>query len=358
MSTIVKDSIPRLKSGTHLTEANMVEAMTDIMDGRVSEEDLTAFLIALHDKGETVAEITGAAKVLREKAATIKAPMSAMDCCGTGGDQSGTYNISSTVAAVLASCGVPVAKHGNRAASSKSGAADVLEALGMRLDVPRSNLEQALKEYNYAFLMAPNHHASMQNVAAVRKALGEQGRRTIFNLLGPLANPAGTRYQLMGVFDKDWIVPIAETLKKLGTKRAWVVHGSDGMDEITLTGETYVAIADSEKDEIETRTLTPNDFGLPECSPSDLLGGDAEENAKAMRAVLEGQNGAYRDIVLANTAAALVVHGKCKELENGVLIAAQAIDDGYAWQNLCDYIAFTRSVESDSDTAQVERIRG
>ena len=346
MSTIVKDSTQQLKNGAHLTEAIMMDAMNDIMDGRVSDEDLAEFLKALHAKGENVAEITGAAKVLREKAATIKAPHKAMDCCGTGGDQSSTYNISTAVAVVLAACGVPVAKHGNRAASSKSGAADVLEAMGARLDVPRKDLEQALKDFNFAFLMAPNHHESMKNVAEVRKNLGQ---RSIFNLLGPLANPAGTRYQLMGVFDKSWVVPIAETLLKLGTKRAWVVHGSDGMDEITLTGETFIAIADAETDTITTKTISPHDFALPECSPQELKGGDAWENAKALRSVLQGEQGAYRNIVLANSAAALVVHGMCETLLEGVEKASEAIDSGFAWDNFRDYIAFTRALETEEN---------
>lgn len=348
MSTIVKDSIPRLKDGQSLTEGNMIEAMTDIMNGEVSDDVLTDFLRALSQKGENVAEITGAARVLREKASSIKAPSGALDCCGTGGDQSGTYNISTAVAIVLAACGVPIAKHGNRAASSKSGAADVLEVLGVNLDIPKASLEFALKEFNFAFLMAPNHHQSMKHVAEVRKNIGQ---RTIFNLLGPLANPANTRYQLMGVYDKDWVVPIAETLKKLGTKRAWVVHGSDGMDEITLTGKTHVAIVDAEQKEIITKTISPKDFGLEKCCKEDLKGGDAEENAKALRAILEGEQSYYRDIVLANTAAALVVHGSAKDLKDGVAKAVEAIDNGFAWQNFCDYIAYSRGASEGEKEA-------
>ncbi|MFP4312980.1 MAG: anthranilate phosphoribosyltransferase [Alphaproteobacteria bacterium] len=340
MSTIVNDAVTRLQDGQSLTESNMADAMSDIMDGKVDDDTLSAFLLALADKGENVAEITGAARVLREKVSGVKAPVNALDCCGTGGDSSGTYNISTAVAIVLAACGVPIAKHGNRAASSKSGAADVLEAMGVNLNMAQADLEYALKEFNFAFLMAPNHHPSMKNVASVRKSLG---KRTIFNLLGPLANPAGTRYQLLGVYDKAWLVPIAETLKKLGTKRAWVVHGSDGMDEITLTGKTHIAIMDAEEDEIATKTLTPKDFGLEKCTMADLKGGDAEKNAKALRAILEGEISPYRDIVLANVAAGLVIHGSAADLKEGVAKAAEAIDSGFAWENFCDYIAFTRS---------------
>lgn len=346
MSTIVKDSIPRLKQGQSLTEQNMVEAMTDIMNGNVGDDDIIAFLLALSSKGENVAEITGAARVLREKVSSVKAPIDALDCCGTGGDNSGTYNISTAVAMVLAACGVPIAKHGNRAASSKSGAADVLEALGLNLDVPHEALEQALKEFRFAFLMAPNHHKSMRHVAKIRKEIGQ---RTIFNLLGPLANPANTRYQLMGVYDKAWVKPIAETLQKLGTKRAWVVHGSDGMDEITLTGKTHIAIVDEDQEKIVTKTISPKDFGLPTCKAEDLQGGDAEDNAKALRAVLEGGKSAYRDIVLANAAAGLVVHGSAKNLKEGVAKAAEAIDSGFAWQNFCDYIAYSRNQVDNDD---------
>lgn len=353
MSTIVKDSIPRLNDGQSLTEQNMFEAMSDIMEGKVPDDILTEFLLALSKKGENVAEITGAARALREKASCIKAPLDALDCCGTGGDNSGSYNISTAVAIVLAACGVPVAKHGNRASSSKSGAADVLETMGANLEVPRESLEHALKEFRFAFLMAPNHHKSVKNVGKVRKEIGQ---RTIFNLLGPLANPANTRYQLLGVYDKDWVLPIAETLQKLGTKRAWVVHGDDGMDEITLAGKTFVAIVDSDKTEITTRTISPKDFGLNKCTKNDLKGGDAEENAKALRAILEGEKSAYRDIVLANTAAALVVHGKSKDLKGGVTMAQEAIDSGYAWQNFCDYIAFTRSLAGSDKEAGFVRV--
>lgn len=321
-----------------LSQKQMTDAMNTIMEGGSSDADLAAFLLGLAERGETVDELTGAAKVMREKASGIKAPYGAVDCCGTGGDKSGTYNISTAVAIVAASCGVTIAKHGNRAASSKSGAADVLEALGVNLDMPQEVLEEALKTLHFAFLMAPNHHSAMKHVMPVRKQLGT---RTIFNLLGPLSNPAGTRHQLIGVFDKQWVRPMAETLKNLGTKTAWVVHGSDGLDEITTTGSTFVAMLDAEGN-IEEKEITPEDFGLETNEPEKLLGGDADTNAGALRAVLEGQKCAYRNIVLANTAAVLCIAGKASDPKDGVAKASAAIDQGLALQTLKDYIALSR----------------
>ena len=321
-----------------LSEEQMIEAMNQIMEGQVSEDDLGAFLTNMAERGETVEEITGAARVMREKASSIKAPYGAVDCCGTGGDASGTYNVSTAVALVAASCGVPVAKHGNRAASSKSGAADVLEVLGANLDMPKEKLEESLAKIHFGFLMAPNHHSAMKHVVPVRKKLGT---RTIFNLLGPLANPAGTRHQLIGVFDQKWMRPMAETLKNLGAKRAWVVHGDDGLDEITVTGPTHAVMLDQEG-QIEEKTLTPEHFGLETHDLEKLKGGEAEENAQALRAILEGQKCAYRDIVLANTAAVLVIHGSAEDLTDGVAKAADAIDNGLSLQTLKDYIAFSR----------------
>ncbi|MEM7650803.1 MAG: anthranilate phosphoribosyltransferase [Pseudomonadota bacterium] len=323
---------------TALNEEQMIEAMNRIMDGQVADADLSAFLVNMAERGETVEELTGAARVMREKAAGLKAPYGAVDCCGTGGDASGTYNISTAVALVAASCGVTVAKHGNRAASSKSGAADVLEVLGVNLNLSKEKIEEALETIHFGFLMAPNHHQAMKHVVPVRKALGT---RTIFNLLGPLANPAGTRHQLIGVFDKKWLMPMAETLRNLGAKKAWVVHGSDGLDEITTTGVTHAVTLDHEGN-IEEKTLTPEHFGLPSHDLEKLKGGDADENAVALRAVLEGQKCAYRDIVLANTAAVLIISGSAESLTEGVEKAAQAIDAGLSYQTLKDYIAFSR----------------
>lgn len=333
--------IPNLdlvKSKNGLTEEQMSEAMRFILSGQASDEALGIFLSALHERGETIAEITGAAKVLREMASILKAPYGALDCCGTGGDKKGTYNISTAVAFVAAACGVPIAKHGNRASSSKSGAADVLEELGVNLGVPHDKLPEAMKNIGFAFLMAPLHHTGMKHVAEVRKNIGH---RTIFNILGPLANPAGTRLQLIGVFDKELVPVMAEVLKNLGTKRAWVVHGSDGLDEITTCAETHIAIL--KEGIIEEKIINPADFGLEK--PKDesrLLGGDATENAAALRAVLEGRKCPYRDIVLANAAAVIHIHNPEITLLNAVEKAKGAIDSGAAMQILKDYITFSR----------------
>lgn len=320
-----------------MPEETMIASMTAIMDGHCSDEEIKTFLIDMANRGETVDEISGAAKVMRAKAMTINAPHNAVDCCGTGGDASGTYNISTAVAIVAASCGVPIAKHGNRAATSKAGAADVLEALGINLNVSKQRLEEALKTFGFCFLMAPNHHQAMKHVAPVRKSLE---RRTVFNLLGPLANPAGTKLQLIGVYDKKLIVPMAQTLKKLGTKKAWVVHGHDGLDEISISGPTDIAIL--ENGEITEKIVTPEDFGLSLHPIEDIKGGDADENATALRQLLEGQKSAYRDIVLANTAAVLNIHGMQADLKEAVKIAEECIDTGHAYQLLKDYINFTR----------------
>ncbi len=335
----MKNYLKLIQNGETLDQSQMMAAMEIIMQGKADEAQLSEFLSILAQRGETVDEITGAAKVLRAKASSLKAPYGAVDCCGTGGDKKNTYNISTAVALVAAACGVPMAKHGNRASSSKSGAADVLEALGVNLDAPHDRLEEAMRLIGFAFLMAPQHHKAMKHVASVRKTLGT---RTIFNILGPLANPAGTRHQLLGVYDRALVRPMAEVLKNLGTKRAWVVHGSDGLDEITTCGSTYVAIL-SENGDIEEKALNPEDFGLPLLKESDqLTGGDAQENAMALRAVLEGQKCAYRDIILANCAAVLVVHGKAKDIKDGVEMAAKALDTGDAMAILKDYIKFSR----------------
>ncbi|MCB1532376.1 MAG: anthranilate phosphoribosyltransferase [Alphaproteobacteria bacterium] len=339
----MNDYLAIIKAGDALTEDQMKEAMTIIMDGKASNDDMAEFLTGLAARGETADEITGAARILRERAIPLEAPYEALDCCGTGGDQKGTYNVSTAVALVAASCGVPMAKHGNRASSSKSGAADVLEVLGVNLDLSIEKLEEALKTLHFAFLMAPNHHAAMTHVKEVRK---EIGGRTIFNLLGPLINPAGTRYQLMGVYDKALLPVMAEVLHRLGSKRAWVVHGSDGLDEITITGPTYAVTLD-EDGQIEAKTITPEHFGLPVHDLEKLIGGSAEDNAAALRAVLEGQKCAYRDIVLANTATVLHIHGSAETLKDGIDKAAESLDSGLAMQTLKDYITFSREALSE-----------
>jgi anthranilate phosphoribosyltransferase len=333
------NAITKISDGDILTETEMEATMRVIMSGEADESDLEDFLIKLSDRGEHVSEITGAARVMREMASTIKAPPHALDCCGTGGDAAGTYNISTAVALVSAACGVPVAKHGNRAASSRSGAADVLEALGANLNVSQALLEETLKKINFCFLMAPNHHQAMKHVAPVRKKLK---RRTIFNILGPLANPAGTKYQLIGAYDKKWVRPMVEVLQNLGTKAAWVVHGRDGLDEITTTDKTDIAILG--KDQIIETTISPDDFGLKKSSPDKLKGGSASENAWALKRLLEGKKTAYRDIVVANTAAVLNIHGKADGLKHGVQLASDALYEGRAEHVLKSYIKMTGGI--------------
>lgn len=329
-------SLAQIDQNTALSAEEMESVMRQIMQGQIEDAEIAALLTQLAERGEAVSEITGAARVMRDMASAIQAPDGALDCCGTGGDGAGTYNISTAVAIVSAACGVPIAKHGNRAASSKSGAADVLEALGVSLDLSKEQLETALQEFNFCFLMAPHHHQAMKHVMPVRKSLGF---RTIFNLLGPLANPAGTQYQLIGVFDKKWLRPMAEVLGNLGTKRAWIVHGHDGLDEITTTAPTDIAILDNGT--ITEKTISPEDFGLETANPDNLKGGDAQQNADALRTLLNGEKNAYRDIVLANASAVLNINSKADTLIDGVTLAAQAIDNGNALKALEDYIEFT-----------------
>ncbi|MEM9468973.1 MAG: anthranilate phosphoribosyltransferase [Pseudomonadota bacterium] len=329
--------IKTISLGKELSEDAMTEAMRFIMNGEATDNEIEEFLVKLSERGEAVSEITGAAKVMRNMAASIKAPEGSIDCCGTGGDASETYNISTAVAFVCAASGVPIAKHGNRAASSKSGAADVLEQLGISLDLNKDNLELALKELNFCFLMAPHHHGAMRHVMPARKRIAH---RTIFNLLGPLANPAGTKKQLIGVFDEKWLRPMAETLRNLGSETAWLVHGTDGLDEITTTAETKCVVLENRS--IEERTLIPEDFGLERASPELLKGGDAEQNAAAIYALLEGHKNAYRDIVLANTAAVLMIHGKTNDLKEGMKLAAYEIDSGKALSIFERYKAFSQ----------------
>lgn len=335
--TAFKDHLQKVSQGSVLSENEMIEAMTAIMNGDVNEADMGSFLTHLAQRGETAEEITGAARVLREKVDPISAPAGTVDCCGTGGDAAGTYNISTAVALVSAACGVPVAKHGNRAATSRSGAADVLEALGVNLEMTKEKLEEALDEYNFCFLMAPRHHQAMKHVVPVRKALGF---RTIFNLLGPLANPAGTKIQLLGVYDRKWLTPMAQALNNLGSDKAWVVHGSDGLDEITLSGATYVSVLD--RGQIGESQIRVTDFGLPRIRLDAIKGGDAKENAAAMMKLLKGEKSSYRDIVMANAAAVLFLHGTARNLMDGVRRAAQAIDSKKALSVLESYASFSR----------------
>jgi anthranilate phosphoribosyltransferase len=325
------DYLIKANEGHVFSEDDMAACIELLMDGKVEADQAGQFLTALHKRGETASEIAGAAKTLRKLASTINAPDGAIDCCGTGGDGLQTYNISTAVALVAAGCGVTVAKHGNRSASSKSGAADVLEKLGVNLSMEKDKLEAALRDIHFCFLMAPNHHAAMKNVSDVRKSLGT---RTIFNLLGPLANPANTKKQLIGVYDSKWLRPMAEALKSLGTQKAMIVHGADGLDEISLSAPTDAVILDN--GEITERKFAPSDFGLGFIMPDFIKGGDARQNADALQGLLQGKKSAYRDMVLANTAAVLWIHNGT-EFKDGVKIAAESIDTGKALNVLESY---------------------
>lgn len=310
------------------------QAFGILLNGQATDEQISAFLTALHQRGETVNELSAGADVLREHVVAVSVPEGAIDTCGTGGDGAGTYNISTAVAFVTAACGVPVAKHGNKALSSKSGSAEVLEKLGVKLDITPDHISHCIAKAGMGFMFAPAHHSAMRHVAPVRAALGF---RTIFNLLGPLANPAKAKYHLMGVFDKKWLRPMAETLHQLGAQAAWVVHGTDGLDEITTTGSTH--IAQLKNGVVTTFDIAPQDAGLPVAQAGDLVGGNPQENAAALKAVLQGKAGAYRDIVLFNVAGALMVAGRAKDLPDGVVQAAAAIDTGKAYAALENLIA-------------------
>lgn len=322
---VLRSFIEQAMARQDLSRDDTARAFQIIMNGGATPAEIAALLVALRMKGESVSEITGAAEVMRAKAVKVAAPAVAIDVCGTGGDASGSVNISTAVALVVAGCGIPVAKHGNRSISSKSGSADVLTALGVNLHVTKETVSLCLQEAGIGFIMAPNFHRAMRHVGPVRTELGI---RTLFNLLGPLSNPADTKRQLIGVYSREWVEPLAHVLRELGTEAAWIVHGADGMDELTTTAETYVA--ELKDGEINTFTVTPEDAGLSYCEADKLKGGDAHQNARAMMDMLSGAQNAYRDIVLLNSAAALMVAGKADNLKDGVALAASSIESGKA----------------------------
>ncbi|MBT7280068.1 MAG: anthranilate phosphoribosyltransferase [Rhodobiaceae bacterium] len=335
----LKPTLAILQTGRPLTSSEASTAFEVILSGEASPAQIGSFVTALRVRGETIDEIAAGVSVMRANAMKVKTPTHVLDTCGTGGDGSGSYNISTAVALVAAACGAYVAKHGTLAQSSKSGSSDVLQALGVELNLSANALAQCINDVGIGFLFAPNHHATMRHVAPIRKELGF---RTIFNLLGPLSNPAGANRQLLGVFDKQWVEPLAQVLKKLGSERAWVVHGSDGMDELTTTGPSTVASL--RKGEVNVFEVTPEDAGLTRAKPEDLVGGTPSENAAAMTALLDGEAGAYRDIVLFNAAAALVVCHKAETLKEGVEMAALAIDDGGAKSVLANLVATSQKL--------------
>jgi anthranilate phosphoribosyltransferase len=324
-----KAIIAKVATGATLTRQEAASAFDSMMSGEATPSQMGALLMALRVRGETVDEITGAVSAMRAKMLPVKAPADAVDIVGTGGDGSGSVNVSTCAAFIVAGTGVPVAKHGNRALSSKSGAADVLAALGVKIELVPEQISRCIKEAGIGFMFAPGHHPAMKNVNPTRVELAT---RTIFNLLGPLSNPAGVKKQMIGVFSRQWVQPLAEVLKNLGADTIWVVHGSDGLDEITLTGPTAVAALEGGK--VRTFEITPEDAGLPRADGDGLKGGDANANAESLRAVLAGKPSAYRDVALLNAAAALVVAGKAKDLKEGVAQGKQALDSGAAAQRL------------------------
>ena len=323
--TALEVAIGKVAAGQTLTQLEAAQAFDVIMSGTASDAQVGGLLMGLRVRGETVDEIAGAARALRQCAVPVKAPDGAIDTCGTGGDNKNTHNISTCAAFVVAGAGVPVAKHGNRSISSRSGSADVLAALGVNIECGPEAVARCIEQCGLGFMFAPVHHPTIRHVTKVRRELGV---RTIFNLLGPLTNPAGTKYQVVGVFAEQWVEPIARVLGLLGVERAWVVHGADGLDELTTTGISHVAVLD--RGRISTFKISPRNAGLPEARPEDLTGGDAIENAAHIRAVLQGNQGPLRDIVLLNAAAALLVVGKANSLREAVALAAEAIDSGKA----------------------------
>jgi anthranilate phosphoribosyltransferase len=330
----LKSIIGKVATGATLSRDEAASAFNAMMSGEATPSQMGGLLMALRVRGETVDEITGAVAAMRGKMLKVDAPANAVDVVGTGGDGSGSVNVSTCAAFIVAGSGVPVAKHGNRALSSRSGAADVLASLGVKIDLTPESVGRCVKEAGIGFMFAPAHHPAMKNVGPTRVELAT---RTIFNLLGPLSNPAGVKRQMVGVFSKQWVQPLAQVLKNLGSVSVWVVHGSDGLDEITLTGPTSVAAL--ENGNIRTFEVTPEDAGLTRSSPGSLKGGDADANAVALRSVLEGIPSAYRDVALLNAAAALMVAGKAKDLKEGVAIGTKALDSGAAAAKLKQLVA-------------------
>ena len=324
-----KPLIAKVAAGSQLSRGEAAAAFESMLSGNVTPAQIGGFLLALRVRGEGVEEITGAVTAMRGKMLRVQAPAGAIDIVGTGGDGSGSYNVSTLAAIITAACGVPVAKHGNRAASSKSGTADALGALGVKIGIPPEAVERCVREAGIGFMMATTHHAAMRHVGPAR---AELGTRTIFNLLGPLSNPAGVRRQLIGVFSSAWLRPMAEVLRNLGSERVWIAHGGDGLDEITTTGTTE--IVELKDGEIRAFTISPEDVGLARAEPAALMGGDPEHNAAALRAVLEGARNAYRDIAVFNAAAALVIADSARDLADGVAKASKALDDGAALATL------------------------
>jgi anthranilate phosphoribosyltransferase len=340
----LKPLLAHVAAGRSLSETQAEAAFDIIMSGNATASQIGAFLMALRVRGETVEEIAGAARIMRAKALAVEAPPGAIDTCGTGGDSSGSFNISTASALVVAGCGVPVAKHGNRALSSQSGSADVLTALGVNIEADFAIVRRCLWEIGIGFLMAPRHHSATRHVAPTRVELGT---RTIFNLLGPLSSPANAQRQLVGVFAPEWVRPMAEVLGRLGAERAWVVHGS-GLDELTTAGVTTVASLEDGK--VETFEIVAEEIGLPRARLEDLQGGAPPHNARLMRDLLAGAGGPLRDIVLLNSGAALLVAGRASTLEGGIELAARSLDSGAA-RRVLDHLVTRTNMPAEAEAA-------
>lgn len=330
----IKAALNKIATRQDLTGEEMRSVMTTIMNGEATPSQIGAFLMGMRVKGETVGEIAAAVSILREKMVRVEAPDDVIDIVGTGGDGAETLNISTASSFVTAAAGVPVAKHGNRALSSKSGASDVLQALGIKLDLTPEQISVCIREVGIGFMFAPAHHPAMKHVGPSRQ---EMGTRTMFNLLGPQSNPAGARRYMLGVFDKRWVEPVAAALLANRAIAAWVVYGADGLDEISTTGPSFVASIKG--GDLRSFEVTPEDAGLPRATIADLKGADPAYNAGRLRALLDGVKDPYRDVVLLNTAAALIVSDRAEDLKAGVRIAAEAIDSGKARQVLDKLIA-------------------
>jgi len=330
----LKALIGQVATGAELTREQAANAFDSMMSGEATPSQMGGLLMALRVRGETVDEITGAVSAMRAKMLGVTAPANAIDVVGTGGDASGSYNISTCAAFIVAGAGVPVAKHGNRALSSKSGSADVLMALGVKVDLAPEEISRCIDEAGIGFMFAPSHHPAMKHVGPTRVELGT---RTIFNLLGPLSNPAGVKRQMVGVFSRQWVEPLAHVLKNLGSERAYVVHGSDGLDEITTSGPTTVASL--ENGSVKIFEIAPEDVGLARARPEALRGGDAETNAAALKQVLQNKSSPYHDIAVLNAAAALVIAGAAPDLKKGVALAQKSIASGEAEGRLDRLIA-------------------
>jgi anthranilate phosphoribosyltransferase len=337
----VQEALARLLEGRDLSRAQAREVMGEIMEGRATPAQIGGFLVALRLKGETAAEIAGCAEAMRAHALAVKPKRDDLvDTAGTGGDGAGTFNISTTAALVAAAAGAAVAKHGNRAVSSSSGSADVLEALGFQLELPAERIERSIDELGFGFLFAPSHHPAMRHAAPVRKELAA---RTVFNVLGPLTNPAGARAQVVGVYAAELVETIATVLASLGSRRAFVVHGAGGIDELSPAGPNLVCEVSGGK--VRRREIDPKDFGVPRCRPADLGGGSPAANAKTIRDIFAGAKGAKREAVLLNAGGAIAAGGHARDLEEGYRVATAALDSGAAGERLEALIAFSRTSE-------------